>query len=130
MIEGTGVDIIEVKRIKEAVEKWGDRFLNRVFTEGEIEYSRKRKFFHQHLAARFATKEAVIKAFGNNFHEPIKWRDVEISNESNGRPQIKLRGDYEHLRLTEGVNDIIVSMSHTKNYAVASAILIKNKNKF
>jgi len=116
MITGSGIDIIEIKRLKQAIKKWGDSFLNRVFTQDEIKYAKKRKFPYQHLAARFAVKEAVLKAIGEN--SKISWHDIQIFNDENGRPVCKLR-------TTDNNTDVLVSISHTKEYAVASAIITK-----
>jgi len=123
MIISCGTDIIETKRMKEAVKKWGQSFLNRVFTKKEIEYSMGKKFYFEHLAARFAAKEAVLKAFGDGF----RWtnlKDVEIINDKNGKPGVILKQDMEKLRKRKKINTISVSMSHTRNYAQAMAILI------
>ena len=126
MILGTGVDIIEVARVRNAVNKWGDRFIKKIFTDKEIEYSKKKRFMFQHLAARFATKEAVVKALGDGWQGQVTWKDLEILNEENGKPRVNLLGRAEQVKQEKGISDIIVSMSHTENYAVASAILVKN----
>lgn len=114
MIYGSGIDIIEVERIEKAVKRWGKDFLEHVFTEEEITYSHKRHFPNQHLAARFAAKEAVLKAFGDNAH--ITWKDIQIFNDKNGKP-ICVYKDKKFKR------KILISISHTKNYAVASALI-------
>ncbi len=116
MILGTGVDITEVNRIKKAVEKWGDSFLNRVFTAGELINAKTRGSLYQHLAGRFAAKEAVFKALGD---ENLNWQDVEILNDKQGKPSCKL------LNAKGKGTDVIVSISHVKNYAVANAIITK-----
>lgn len=124
MICGTGVDIVEVFRLKTAIQRWGEGFLKKVFTEREIEYSNSRRFSPQHFAARFAAKEAVMKAFG----EPRKftnWTDIEVLNDSEGKPAIVFHGDALKLKKSKKVADIIVSMSHSKNYAVANVILLR-----
>lgn len=114
MILGQGIDIIEVDRISRAIERWGDDFLRHVFTEQEIAYSKKRTFPDQHFAARFAVKEAVLKAIGEN--ADIGWKDIEIINQSSGKPSCLFHNkDFKH--------KIFISISHTKNYAVASAII-------
>jgi holo-[acyl-carrier protein] synthase len=125
MILGSGVDIIEVKRIREAVKKWGDSFLKKVFTDNEITYSSKRRFIYEHLAARFATKEAVLKAFGGGWSRTLPWKDVEIINDKNGKPEVKLYREAKEIYDREKIDNIVVSMSHTKEHAVANAILIK-----
>jgi len=114
MIVGTGVDIAEVNRLRKAIEKWGDIFLNRVFTARELENSKNRGSLYQHLAGRFAAKEAVFKALGDS---RLGWKDVQILNDSEGRPYCEI--------LNEEIKEVIVhiSISHVKTYAVASAIV-------
>ena len=114
MIFGTGIDIIEIERIEKAIKRWGDIFLDHVFLKEEIEYARRHKYPTQHFAARFAAKEAVLKAFGENAH--INWKDIKIINDKDGKPHCIYR-DKKFKR------KILISISHTKNYAVASAII-------
>lgn len=124
MIIGTGIDIVEISRVKKASLRWKDAFLKRIFTDKEIAYSKERSYSYQHLAARFAAKEAVLKAFGNGWNRRVEWTDIEIWNEKSGKPQVKL---YRHLKKMKDrmkVDDIIISLSHTRTYAVASAILV------
>lgn len=125
MVLGSGVDIIEVNRVREAIEKWGESFLRKVFTDKEIKYSKKRRFAYQHLAARFATKEAVLKAFGGGWTRTLPLKDVEIINDKNGKPEIKLYGEAKNIYRKRKMGKIEVSLSHTKEYAVANAILLK-----
>jgi len=116
MIIGTGVDITEVRRLRQAMEKWGDYFLKRVFTKEELENAKTRGSLYQHLAGRFAAKEAVFKALGN---KGLTWQDVEILNDEAGRPLCRiLNGKAKNI-------DVHISISHVKNYAVASAIITK-----
>ena len=125
MIFGTGVDIVEVYRMRDAVEKWGENFLTKIFTPREVEYANSRAFPHQHFAARFAAKEAVIKAFGEPRRFPIKWTEIEILNDKEGKPVIEFRDDALKLKKRKKIKDVIVSMSHSQNYAVANVILLK-----
>ena len=127
MIFGTGVDIVEVFRMRDAIKKWGENFLGKIFTAREIKYSNSRRFSHQHFAARFAAKEAVIKAFGAPRRYPIKWTDIEVLNDREGKPVIEFHDDALKLKKMKKVNDVIVSMSHSKNYAVANVILLKKR---
>jgi holo-[acyl-carrier protein] synthase len=113
-ILGTGVDIIEVSRIEAAIERWGEHFLNHVFCPEEIEYAQTHKFPSQHFAARFAAKEAILKAIGDNAH--VSWKDMKIVNDKHGRP-VCIYADKKFK------NKILISVSHTKRYAVASAII-------
>ncbi len=126
MIVGIGVDIVEVSRIKNAVQRWQEYFLKRIFTENEINYSRARKFSYQHLAARFAAKEAVLKAIGDFSIHRIEWCDVEVLNDSFGKPTIRLSGEAKKMKEKKNISDILISMSHTRKHAVANAILIRN----
>ncbi len=126
MISGTGIDIIEISRIKNAVIRWKDSFLKRVFTENEINYSQAKKFSYQHLAARFAAKEAVLKAIGDSSIHRINLREVEVLNDESGKPFIRLSGEAKKIKEKKKISDIIISMSHTHKLAVANAILIKN----
>jgi len=127
MIFGTGIDIVEVFRVRDAIAKWGDGFLRKVFTETEIEYATSRRFAYQHYAARFAAKEAVIKAFGGIGANPVRWTDIEIINNADGKPEIKLRKTAATMKKDKKISDIFVSMSHSKNYAVANVILTKSE---
>lgn len=129
MIFGSGVDIIEIKRIRTAVEKYRERFLKRVFTPDEIEYSMGNRDFYPHLAARFAAKEAVVKAMGNGFRAPVSWRDIEVSKDIYGRPGIILHNQVKAALKAKGEPDIWVSISHTKDYAIASVILVERASR-
>jgi len=113
-IIGTGVDITEVKRLRQAVEKWGEEFLDRVFTQKELENAKKRGSVYQYLAGRFAAKEAVFKALGD---AGLRFKDVQILNDKEGKPIcLVLNGKAKKAQ-------VYVSISHVKNYAVASAII-------
>ncbi|MFA6142704.1 MAG: holo-ACP synthase [Candidatus Omnitrophota bacterium] len=125
MIIGAGVDIVEIFRMKDAIDKWGDGFLTKIFTDREAEYSNSKRFSHQHFAARFAAKEAVVKAIGEPRKFPVKWTDIEVLNDGEGKPMIKFRGDAAKIKKTKKIGEIILSMSHSKNYAIASVILLK-----
>lgn len=120
MIIGTGVDITEVSRLRQAIEKWGDSFLSRVFTKQELINAKTRGSLYQHLAGRFAAKEAVFKALGD---PELSWRDVEILNDKQGRPVCSLINSKNK---NIGVH---ISISHVKNYAVASAFIAQEKDK-
>lgn len=124
MIYGTGVDIVEVHRMKDAINKWGEAFLSKIFTEKEICYSKARKFSSQHYAARFAAKEAVVKAFGEGARYPLKWTDIEVVNNRDGKPAIRFYNDAFKLMKKRKIGDALVSVAHSKKYAVANVILI------
>ena len=114
MILGTGIDIIEVARIQKAIDRWGEGFLHHVFNKEEIKYAKKHKNPTQHYAARFAAKEAIVKAIGDNAH--IGWKDITVLNNKNGTP-------YCRLSKKKFKKNILISLSHTHTYAVASAII-------
>ena len=126
MIIGTGVDIVEISRIKNAAKRWNKSFLSRIFTDKELQYSTEKISSYQHLAARFAAKEAVLKALGNGWANRAEWRDIEIWNEASGKPNVRLSGEIKKISKQRGVTDIIISMSHTRTYAVANVIMVKD----
>ena len=123
-ILGVGMDIVETKRIAESMERFGDRFLQRIFLDGEVAYARSMKFPHLHLAARFAAKEAISKAFGTGIGHEMGWRDLEIVREPSGAPQVRLHGRAEAFAKTRGVQAIHLSLSHTTEYGAASAVIV------
>jgi len=128
MVIGTGIDIVEVARIKRAALQWKGSFLNKVFTRHEQAYAAQRAKTYQHLAARFAAKEAVLKAFGGGRGKGIAWTDIEIRNAPSGQPIIRLHGRMKMLHTELRVGSIAVSMSHTRTYAVASVIVVGERN--
>jgi holo-[acyl-carrier protein] synthase len=113
MIVGTGIDIIEIPRIRKVIETWGDRFIYRVFNSEEIEYAQQHDMPYPHYAGRFAAKEAIYKALGDR---SLTWKDLTIINDSDGRPSCQLKNN-----TFKGF--IHVSISHSKLYAVASAVI-------
>ena len=127
MIAGSGIDIVEISRFKKAKKKWGKNFLNKIFTENEIAYSKTRRFQDQHLAVRFAAKEAVLKAFGDKISSIHNWQDIEILNNETGRPYIRFHKSAKKLKSKEKIDDVVLSMSHCKDHAIANAILVRGK---
>lgn len=127
MIFGTGVDIVEISRVRDAIEKWGESFLTKIFTEREIRYSNSRRFSHQHFAARFAAKEAVIKAFGEPNKHPINWTDIEVLNDKEGKPVIEFHNGALKLKNRKKIKEVIISLSHSKEHAIANAILLRKR---
>ena len=117
---------MEVDRIRKNIRKWGKHFLDKVFTPRELHYVRKKKSRFESLAARFATKEAVVKAFGERKDRPLSLRQIEVVNTKEGVPQIVLHvpNGKRSLPLQKDVEDIVVSMSHSKLYAVGTALLV------
>lgn len=115
MILGTGIDIIEIARIELAIQRWGDHFLRHVFCEEEVQYANRNKFPSRHFAGRFAAKEAIIKALDETFM-PIGWKDIKILNHENGKPYCQINNpEFRHT--------IYLSISHSDNYAIASALI-------
>ena len=121
---GIGVDVVETARIERSLEKFGDRFLRRVFTEGEIAYCSPLPFPARHLAARFAAKELVSKAFGTGIGRQMGWRDIEVCRRESGEPFILLHGGARELAGRRGVTATFVSLSHSDHYSVANAVLV------
>lgn len=122
-ILGHGIDIVETARIRRLFEEHGERFLNRVFTPLERAYadrSAKRRF--EHLAGRFAAKEAVLKVLGTGWRGGIAWTDIEIRNESSGQPTVHLTGECAKIAEKLGIVRWLVSISHIETHATASAI--------
>lgn len=126
----TGVDIIEVERIKNAIEELGESFLNRIFTEKEIDYCNKSNLVrYQHFAARFAAKEAVFKALSEFIEgrEDAVWKNIEILNLDSGKPYINVERVIKNIKKTVDniyIKDIDVSISHVKEFAVASVVVM------
>lgn len=121
---GTGIDMVETSRIRDSLEKFGERFLNRCFLPDEVAYCRSMKFPELHFAARFAAKEAISKAFGTGIGKQLGWRDMEIRKRDSGEPFVQLHGKGNELATQRGATEVLVSLSHCKDYAAASAILI------
>ncbi len=116
-----GVDLVEVKRIEESVARYGERFLTRIFTEGELAYCRGRS---QELAARFAAKEAVSKTLGVGIQhrEGIAWREIEVVSDANGKPSVSLSGRAARRAGELGLTTFALSLSHTREYAIAMVV--------
>ncbi len=124
VVLGIGVDTIEIERITEALErKSGPRFEKRVFTPGEIEYCRSMSNPYPHFAARFAAKEAVMKAFGTGWSAEVTWKGIEVVRDKRGKPHIKLHDKTAELAKKLGARVAHVSLSHDKGRAVAIALL-------
>ncbi len=120
---GLGVDIVEVERIERAIARWGDTFVKRVYTPREIDRASSPVALGQRLAARFAAKEAVMKALGVGWRD-MAWRDIEITNDTLGRPMVRLHGAARRIAEARGVSDVLVALSHTHAHAVANAVAV------
>lgn len=123
MILGTGIDLTEVDRIREAVERYGRRFLERVFTPAEIAYAESKANRHERYAARFAAKEAGMKAIGTGWRGGVRWQDFEVLNQRGGRPELVLHGAAAEVARRMGVARIHLSLTHTPALAQAFVIL-------
>jgi holo-[acyl-carrier protein] synthase len=116
-----GTDIIECVRIAQMIEKHGEVFLQRVFTQKEILYCSSRKAATQHYAGRWAAKEAVLKVLGTGWAKGIQWTDVEIVNEVSGAPSIMMKGRAAEIAKEKGIREVMLSISHCRAYATAFA---------
>jgi holo-[acyl-carrier protein] synthase len=123
MILGTGIDIIEVARVASSFERFGDRFVNRILLPDEIAYCLSHKIPGPFLAARFAAKEAISKAFGTGIGSALSWQDMEIRRKESGEPFVVLHGKGKELFKSRQAKRLLISLSHTQNYAAATAIL-------
>jgi holo-[acyl-carrier protein] synthase len=123
MIVGTGIDIAEVPRIREAIERHGERFLKRIFTEGEIEYCESKANRVERYAARFAAKEAGMKAIGTGWNHGVRWRDLEVARQPGGRPTLLLHGKAAEFAAKLGATNVALSLTHTAEQAFAQVIL-------
>lgn len=123
MIVGTGIDIAEVPRIAESIQRFGDRFLRRVFTEGEINYCDSKANRVERYAARFAAKEAAMKALGTGWSRGVRWRDIEVVRQPGGRPTIEFHGKASEFAGRLNARNVALSLSHTPDQAIASVIL-------
>jgi holo-[acyl-carrier protein] synthase len=123
VIVGTGVDIAEVPRIRASVERFGDRFVRRVFTDREIAYVSRKANKYERFAARFAAKEAGMKAIGTGWRRGVRWRDFEVVNLPSGRPTLLLHGKAKEFAELLGAKNIALSITHTKEQALAYVVL-------
>ncbi len=117
-----GIDAIEVARIARSLDQHGERFLARVYTAGERAYAEPRARRVEHYAARFAAKEAVLKAIGTGWRDGIAWTDVEVVHDPAGKPEVKLHGEAARVAASLGIVRWVLSLTHTKEMAFASAI--------
>lgn len=120
---GIGIDLVENARIQHSIERFGERFLHRVFTAGEIAYCQSMKFPERHFAARFAAKEALSKAFGTGIGKAMSWHDIDIRKKPSGEPFLVLTGGAEALATQRGVKNALITLSHTDHHAMAVIVL-------
>ncbi len=117
-----GIDMVECSRLRQSVERHGERFLNRVFTPVELAYCAGRKRRIEHLAGRFAAKEAVLKVLGTGWRNGIAWTDIEVRNAPSGEPRVYLSGRCRQVADELGLTKVLLSISHIETHAIASAI--------
>ncbi len=124
-VAGIGIDLVENSRMKETLDRWGNLFTRRVFRKEECAYCDRKAEPWRHYAGRFAVKEAVSKAFGTGIGTHIGWLDIEVRRDKDtGAPSVRLSERAQTLAGSRGVRDIVVSLSHTRNYSVAQALLV------
>jgi holo-[acyl-carrier protein] synthase len=123
MIYGIGLDLVQVSRIEDALRRWGERFQNKVFTPGEIRYGLKKRNPGPHFAARFAAKEAFVKALGIGIRRGVHWKDVEVQRGPLGRPVLKIHGRAVEICRAEGIEGLFLSLTHDGDYSGAMVVL-------
>ena len=124
-IVGIGTDIVECLRIAQMIDRHGEMFLTRVFTQGEISYCRARRKSNEHFAARFAAKEAVLKCLGTGMAKGLSWTEIEICNNAGGQPSVTVHGATRELAQRKRVSEFLISLSHCRNYATAYATAVR-----
>jgi holo-[acyl-carrier protein] synthase len=123
MIVGTGVDLAEVPRIRKSIERYGERFIQRIYTPGEIAYVERKANRYERYAARFAAKEAGMKAIGTGWRRGVTWHDFEVANLPSGRPALKLHGVAADFARKMRVRNVSLSLTHTAELGMAHVIL-------
>jgi holo-[acyl-carrier protein] synthase len=123
-----GIDLVDCPRIEQMIQRHGERFIKRVFTAAEQAYAEKNKNEVEKLAGRFAAKEAVLKLVGTGWRGKIAWTDIEIINNAAGQPEVTLGGEVKKIADKLGIKHISVSITHTANFAIASAVALAQSN--
>ncbi len=119
-----GIDLVDCPRIEQMIQRHGERFVNRVFTAAEQAYARANKNEIEKLSGRFAAKEAVLKLIGTGWRGKIAWTDIEIINNASGQPEVTIGGEVERIADELGIEHISVTITHTANFAIASAVAL------
>ena len=119
-----GIDLVDFPRIQEMIDRHGERFLDRIFTKTEQAYARNNKNGVEKLAGRFAAKEAILKLVGTGWRGKIAWTDIEVTNNAVGQPEVNLTGEVKAIAGRLGIKQISVSITHTANFAIASAVAL------
>lgn len=123
MIVGTGIDLVEIERIQRSTDRFGSRFLDRIYTAGEQEYCLRKRRAAESLAARFAAKEAGAKALGTGISRGVTWTEIEVVREPGGRPSLKFHGRAAEMAKRLGVRNAALSLTHSRDMAMASVVL-------
>ena len=123
MVLGLGTDLIETTRLQASIDRFGDRFLERIFSPGEIAYCKRKKNAAESFAARFAAKEAGAKALGTGISRGVTWKDFEVKRETSGRPSLHLSGRAAELAVAIGVKRIQLSLTHSRDLAMAVVVV-------
>lgn len=123
-----GIDLVDCPRIEQMIERHGERFVKRVFTAAEQAYAEANKNEVEKLAGRFAAKEAVLKLMGTGWRGKIAWTDIEITNNAAGQPEVALSGEVKRIADELGIGHISISITHTANFAIASAVALAESN--
>ncbi len=124
-----GIDLVDWPRIEDMINRHNERFISRVFTAAEQAYADSNKNRIEKYAGRFAAKEAILKLIGTGWRGKIAWTDIEIVNSSSGRPQVNLDGEVKKIAANLGITQISISITHTANFAIASAVALTSENK-
>jgi holo-[acyl-carrier protein] synthase len=124
-----GIDLVDCPRIEQMVQRHGERFLKRVFTDTERAYAKANRNEMEKLAGRFAAKEAILKLMGTGWRGKIAWTDIEIINNAVGQPEVTLSGEVKAIAEALGITHINISITHTANFAIASAVALAAKGK-
>ncbi|MCX5632339.1 MAG: holo-ACP synthase [Phycisphaerae bacterium] len=122
-----GIDLVDFPRIEEMIERHGSHFLDRIFTPTEQEQASEMKNRIERLAGRFAAKEAILKLLGTGWRGKIAWTDIEIVNNQFGQPQVAISGEVKKIATKSGVKDVSLSITHTANFVIASAVAITDE---
>jgi holo-[acyl-carrier protein] synthase len=123
-----GIDLVDFGRIEEMISRHGERFLERIFTAAEQAYAESNKNSVEKLAGRFAAKEAILKLVGTGWRGKIAWTDIEIVNNAAGQPEVTLVGEVEEIANRLGIKHISISITHTANFAIASAVALRESD--
>lgn len=124
MIRGLGTDIVEIVRVGEMLDKHGEQFLSRVFTDAEVAYCQQRKAYLQHFAGRWAAKEAVMKAIGTGWSRGVGFSDIEVRSLATGQPTLVLHEEARRTADEHGIGEILITISHCRAYATATAVAL------